>query len=504
MNIYSLLARNASKFPAEEALVFRDERQTWEQLGKRVDKLAAAMARLGVRKGDRVAILLENCAQFVEIHFAAARLGAIGVPLNYRLVGDELAFILNNSETKMLFYGSKYLEVLGAVKKDLPLLKFYLEVSPDGGQYEEFLLSGDQPPEVGVQGEDPNVILYTSGTTGRPKGAVLTHDNSLWNALNMVIDARFEQTDRGIVIPPLYHSAALNCWMLPHVLVGAGLVIENSFDPRKLPQRLLEEKVTNIFLVPAMYSFLLQVPGLDNYDFSAIRIAGTGASIMPVELKQRVRKLFPEAGIIDVYGLTEAGPGVTILKPQDAFRKEGSVGKALTALEVRLVNGQGLDVPMGDVGEIIVRGPTVMRGYYNLPEATADALRNGWLYTGDLARQDEEGYLYVVDRKKDMVISGGENVYPAEVEAVLHRHPKILEAAVFGIPNAKWGESVWAVVVPKPGEQLTEDEVIQFTTGKLAGYKKPRRVEFAEALPRNPSGKVLKTVLRSKYSGDET
>ena len=220
---------------------------------------------------------------------------------------------------------------------------------------------------------------------------------------------------------------------------------------------------------------------------------------MPVELKQKVHKLFPNAEIIDVYGLTEAGPGVTILKAKDAFRKEGSVGQALSTLEVRVVDTNGKEVGSGEVGEIIVRGPTIMKEYYQLPEATATALREGWLYTGDLARMDEEGFLYVVDRKKDMIISGGENIYPAEVEAVLYQHAKILDAAVIGYPDAQWGESICAIIVVRPSETLTPEEVVEFTKGKFAGYKKPRQVVFVEALPRNPSGKVLKTVLHQEY-----
>lgn len=499
MNIFTLLSRNASKYPAKEALVCGGRRQNWQQLYNRVELLAGAMARNGIKKGDKVAILLENCDQFVEIHFATARLRAVGVPLNYRLVGDELAFILNNSESNMLFYGSNYRQTVEAVRKDLPLLKFYQEVAPDGGEYDEFLASGEVLPSIEVRGDDPNLILYTSGTTGRPKGAVLTHDNSIWNAVNMVVEGGFRHEDRCIVVPPLYHSAAINCWLLPHVFMGSFILVETSFNPALLAQKLVEEKITNLFLVPAMYNFLLQVPGVGKFDFSPIRLAATGASIMPVELKQRVKQFFPNAGIIDCYGLTEAGPGVTLLKAEDAFRKQGSVGKPLISMEARLVDNQGCDVPTGEIGEIMVRGPAVMKEYYNLPEATAEALRDGWLFTGDLAHSDNEGYLYIVDRKKDMVNTGGENVYPAEVEAVLHQHPKVLEAAVIGLPDPKWGETVCAVVAPRPGEELTEEEVIAFTVGKLAGYKKPRRVVFTSALPRNPSGKVLKTVLRKEY-----
>ena len=499
MDIFSLLARNANKFPEQEALVCGERRRSWSQLYQRVEALAGAMSYRGIEKGDKVALLLDNSDYFIEIHFAVARLGAIGVPLNYRLAGDELAYILNNSDSKMLFYGSTFEKAVEDIRTRIPKIESSIQVGNEGALYDQMLAEGRISPPVLVEGTDPNLVLYTSGTTGRPKGAVLTHDNSIWNALNMVIDARIEHEDRGIVIPPLYHSAAINCWMLPHVFVGAALVIENTFNPVELPKRLVEECITSMFLVPAMYNFLLQVPGIETYDLDFIRLLGSGASIMPVELKQKVHKLFPNAEIIDVYGLTEAGPGVTILKAKDAFRKEGSVGQALSTLEVRVVDTNGKEVGSGEVGEIIVRGPTIMKEYYQLPEATATALREGWLYTGDLARMDEEGFLYVVDRKKDMIISGGENIYPAEVEAVLYQHAKILDAAVIGYPDAQWGESICAIIVVRPGETLTPEEVVEFTKGKFAGYKKPRQVVFVEALPRNPSGKVLKTVLRQKY-----
>lgn len=499
MDVFSLLARNAMKFPGKEALVCDQRRRTWSQLHGRVEALAGAIAHRGICKGDKIALLLDNSDYFIEIYFAAARLGAVLVPLNYRLAGEELAYILNNSDSKMLFYSNAFEKAIEEIGARLPNIEVRIAVGSAEGSYEALFAEVRTPPLVSIDGEDPNLILYTSGTTGRPKGAVLTHNNSVWNASNMVIDAPIKPEDRGIVIPPLYHSAAINCWMLPHVFVGASLVVENSFNPAQLPQRLLEEKITNVFLVPAMYNFLLQVPSIETYDFGFVRLLGTGASIMPVQLKQKVHRVFPNAGIIDVYGLTEAGPGVTILKAEDAFRKEGSVGKALITLEVRVVRATGEEVEVGEVGEIIARGPTIMREYYQLPEATAAALRDGWLYTGDLARKDEEGFLYVVDRKKDMIISGGENIYPAEVEAVLYQHTKIVDAAVIGYPDSEWGESVCAIIVVRPGETLTLEEIVEFTRGKLAGYKKPRRVFFTDGLPRNPSGKVLKTALRQEY-----
>ncbi|HUW64137.1 MAG TPA: long-chain fatty acid--CoA ligase [Spirochaetia bacterium] len=503
MTVFDLLARNAAKFPDQEALCCEGRRQTWQLLHGRALRLAGALAGRGIRKGDKVAIFLENCDQFVEIYFALAGLGAVGVPLNYRLTGNELSSILQNSESQALFYGARYRDTVQAVRSDLPLLGLCIEVGPSGGPYEEFLAGGKGSPAVTVREDDPNLILYTSGTTGRPKGAVLSHANSIWNALNMVVECGFRHEDRCIIVPPLYHSAALNCWFLAHAFMGAASVVETSFQPAALLRRLTEETITNLFLVPAMYNFLLQQASTTEYDFSGVRIIATGASVMPVALKEGVRRLFPSAGIIDVYGLTEAGPGVTILKPADAFRKAGSVGKALVTVEVRLVDGSGRDVPCGGVGEIIVRGPTVMQEYYNLPEATRDALKDGWLYSGDLARTDEEGFLYLVDRKKDMVNSGGENVYPAEIEAVLAAHPGIMEVAVIGVPDPRWGEAVCAVVVPRSGESLTVAGVLEFTTGKLAGFKKPRRVVFTDVLPRNPSGKVLKTVLREKYGAEE-
>jgi len=500
MLLGEILERNSFRYPQEEALSYDGNRYTWQELNSRVNRLAAALSQRGVKKGDKIAFLLQNCNELVEIHFACAKLGAISVPLNYRLAGDELIYIVNDCDAKILFYGQEYGDPVGSIQEQLGKVEQYYQIGGEGDGYAELMAGqADAEPDPGVSEHEPVLILYTSGTTGRPKGAMLTHYNCIWNAVNMLIDVQFSHQDVNIVVPPLYHSAALNCWLLPHLFVASRTVILKDFKPAELITTILQEQVTNIFLVPAMYNFLLQVPGLENYQFNKVKLCATGASIMPIPVKEKIKKYFPEAGIVDVYGLTEAGPGVTILKPADAFGKTGSVGQPFMTLKVKVVDEEGNIVQPSQVGEILVKGPTIMQGYYKMPEASADSLAGGWLHTGDLATVDEEGYLYVVDRKKDMVNSGGENIYPAEVEAVIVQHPAVLEAACFGVPDEEWGETLKAAVVLKEGSQVTEQEIIDFVKERLASYKKPRSVDFLPQLPRNASGKVLKTVLRGPY-----
>jgi len=341
--------------------------------------------------------------------------------------------------------------------------------------------------------------MYTSGTTGRPKGAILTHENLLWNLFNTILGREEKEGEISMVIGPLYHTAALNNHFLTRVAMAGTSILIKHFDPEKVMQVIEKERVTVISGAPAAYHLMLSLPE-KRYDTSSITKCTTGASILPNETKERLTKLFPNlTGIYDVYGCTEATPSIAILKAKDSLRKRECVGPAVPFLEVRIVDDQDQDLPIGEVGEIICRGPNIMKGYYKDEEATQEALRGGWLRTGDLGRMDEEGFIYIVDRKKDMIVSGGENIYPREIEEILYSHPKIQEAAIIGVPDPLWGESVKAVIVLKKGESMTEEEVIEYCKRHLASYKKPRSVEFVESLPRNPSGKVLKTLLRQKY-----
>lgn len=500
--IGEMLARQARKNPGRVALVDGGRKFTYHQLNSRVNRLAGAFSQLGVGKGDRVAILLFNCSQMVECYFALAKLGALAVPVNFRLVGREVAYIVNHSGSSVLVYDSIFHEMVKMAGKSMPVLRHSIVVGDSEMEgvtgYEEFLSRGDDAePEVIVEDDDPALIMYTSGTTGRPKGAVLTHKNKMVNCVNCIIELGLKHDDVYLCVPPLFHTAALAV-MLMMVFLGGTTVLVRQFEPSAVVDTASREKVTVTFLVPAMWNALLMVPGLGE-KMKTLRLAITGAAIMPLSLKEAVLRAIPGVGLVDAFGQTEMSPVTTLLKPEDTLRKGASVGRLVVNVEARVVDDDGREVPTGEVGEIVYRGPTMLKEYYRDPESTAEAMRGGWFHSGDLVRVDEEGYVYVVDCKKDMVISGGENVYPAEVEEVLYRHEKVLEAAVIGVPDEKWGERVHAVVVPKPGTTLTVAEVMEWCSSHLAGYKKPRTVSFVETLPRNASGKVLKNTLREWF-----
>ncbi|MDP2950105.1 MAG: AMP-binding protein, partial [Chloroflexota bacterium] len=448
--------------------------------------------------------------EYLEAYFALAKIGAIAVPLNFRLHADEISYIVNNADASAFILGAPFIDTIRGIQKDLPLIRQYVSVTDAPVEemlhYETLLAEGSpDEPAVLVEEDDPAFIMYTAGTTGRPKGAVLTHKNQVTMWLLAVLEVASEPgigdlaEFRVCAAPPLFHLASFG-YSQAHLLRCATVILPTQlFNPVEILQLIEREKIDSVLLIPAMANFLLQVPDIDKYDTSSLKVWLSGAAILPTETRRRIGQAFPTVKIFDAFGQTESSAVVSMLRPSDAQRKVASVGRALPFIEIRVVDAQDRDVPVGEVGEAIYRGPTIMKEYYNNPQATAAALRGGWLHSGDLVRRDEEGFLYVVDRKTDMIVSGGENIYPAEVEEVLYRHPHILEAAVIGVHDEQWGESVKAIVVPKPGQTLTEEEVIEFCKQHLASYKKPKSVDFIDALPRNPAMKVLKTVLREKY-----
>ncbi|MCL6612736.1 MAG: long-chain-fatty-acid--CoA ligase [Peptococcaceae bacterium] len=502
--IGEILAGNSRKYPDKTAFKEGNRSFTYSQYNFRVNKLASAFRELGIGRGDKVAVLLFNSIEVMDCYFALAKLGAVAVPVNFRFVGPEIAYIVDNSDSVALVFDGSFEKVIDAARGEMPRVRHFIAVPGPGEtsfalDYNELLDGGSGvEPLVRVEENDPAFIMYTSGTTGRPKGAVLSHKNLYSNVVFNLVERPAGHGEVYLCVPPLFHVAAL-IMTLQMVFLGATTIIHRTFDPRAVMETVAGEKVTSLFLVPAMWNFLVQIPNLDQYDVSSVKTAITGAAIMPLNLKKRLLQVFPGLQLYDAFGQTEMSPVTTLLKPADTLRKPTSVGRPIVGVEVRVVDSEGNDVPVGEVGEIVYRGPCMLQEYYKNPQATREAIVDGWFHSGDLVRMDEEGFVYVVDRKKDMVISGGENVYPAEVEEVLYRHEKILEAAVIGVPSDKWGEAVHAVVVPKPGQTLTEEEVISFCAANLAGYKKPRSVEFVDALPRNAAGKVLKTRLREKH-----
>jgi len=507
-----VLVRQARKFPDAEALVFRDKRYTYTQFNERVNRLANGLKDLGIEKDDKVAVLFTNCIEIVESYFAAFKIGAVVVPLNYRLSPRELSYQLDHSDSKALIFGEAFKDTVASIQPELAKVKHYICAGDRGIEgainYEELLQNHSaEEPLVFVSDDDPAFIMYTAGTTGRPKGAVITHKNYLVGAgigtnIEMIRPEAepFQLTfgpHRTLIAIPICHAAGTSL-LIGSVFIGGTAIITDNLAIDNLLRLMQDEKVTTTLLVPVLWIWILEHPNLKDFDLSSLRTATYGGAVMPLEVKKRLMETLPDVRFAEAFGQTEAS-GTCLAKHEDLLKKHGSVGRPRLDVEVRIVDEDDNDVPVGEVGEIVYRGPIVMKEYYKNPEATAEAFRGGWFHSGDLVRQDEDGYIYVVGRKKDMIISGGHNIYPEEIEDVLHTHPKILEAAVIGVPHPEWGESVKAVVVPKQGERLTEAEVIDHCRQNLASYKKPKSVEFVDQLPKNPVGKVLKTVLRERY-----
>ncbi len=468
--------------------------------------MASAFMRAGLQKGDRIAILFYNSSYFVEAYFAAVKIGLVATPVNFRLTGPEIEYILNDAEPILLIYGSEFEQTLEEIRDRLVSVRHFVSPqkndTPMSADYEDFLNRGTSDisqQTVQVSEDDPCQLMYTSGTTGRPKGAVLTHRNVLWNLFNTIWAREDQAGEKAIIVGPLYHTAALNNHLSIQVALGGTSIIMRKFEPQALLHTIETEKATIVSGAPALYNMLLQHPEAHKYDTSSITKCTSGSDKLPMEVKKKLLKFFPNIqGVYDVYGLTEASPGITILNAADSLRKDGSVGKILPFVDARIVDETKKSVPVGEVGELICRGPNVMQGYHRNPQATAEALQNGWLFTGDLARMDDEGFLYIVDRKKEMIVSGGENIYPREIEEVIIRHPSVADVAVIGIPHPKWGETVKAFVVTAQGQEIDEKEVVTFCKRYLASYKKPTTVAFLPEIPRNPSGKALKRLLKEE------
>jgi len=506
MNIGYLLSNSAGKYPERLAVISAAGRWSYRALEARTNRLANALLGAGLRKGDRIAILFHNSHYFVEAYFAAVKIGLVATPVNFRLAGPEIVYVLNDAQPELLFYGPEFEAVLGDVRGQFDSVRHF--VSPQSGSragavdYEDFLAGGRSdrlPGDLEVSESDSCQLMYTSGTTGKPKGVVLTHRNVLWNFFNTIWAREDKSGEKAIIVGPLYHTAALNNHLTIQIALGGTSIIVPKFEPEALLKTIERERATIISGAPALYNLLLQQVKAGRYNTSSITKCTSGSDKLPLEIKKRLMEFFPNInGVYDVYGLTEAAPGITTLNAADSLRAHGSVGKALPFLEARIVDENKKELPPNAVGELICRGPNVMQGYHRNEQATQEAVQNGWLFTGDLARKDAEGFFYIVDRKKEMIVSGGENIYPREIEEVLIRHPAVADVAVVGIPHATWGETVKAFVAPREGWTIDEKELIDFCKQHLASYKKPTVVAFIPSIPRNPSGKALKRLLLTK------
>jgi len=501
-----LLNRNAQTYSDKTAFIFEDKRYTFKQVNQRVNSLINALASMGVRKGDRVAILAYNCPQYYEV-FNIAKAGRICVPLNYRSVGRELVYLINNSEANTLILEKEFVNTILPIRHELVGVKNFicLDAAVENMASYEQLISSFPPDEPvdEVETDDPCTLFYTSGTTGRPKGAIHTHRSMI--AEIRVPHRDLSSNDIALCVMPFFHVGGSAAYLFPAFAYGATIVIHKKFDDTLVLETIAREKVTYTCLVPAMIIRLLEHPDLDKYDLSSLRtIAYTGAPI-PFEALRRGVEHFGKI-FFQLLGQTET-LNLTVLKKEDhniegtakEIKRLESVGKPPAEGEVRIVGEQGHDVPVGEVGEIIARSDRMMKGYWKLPKETAEIMKGGWLHTGDMGIMDEDGYIYIVDRKKDMIISGGENIYSREVEEVLYTHPAVQEAAVVGVPDEKWGESVKAVIVLRKGMTATEDEMIDFCKERLASYKKPKSVEFWDSLPMTGSGKIMKNEIRDRY-----
>ena len=499
-----VLARNARREPHRTAVVFGDSSLTFAELDSRVNRLANALAERGVGHGDKVAVLMYNRLEVVESFFACQKLGACPVPVNFRLAPSELAYILEDSDSVAVLTDDQLTSLALESTADVAAVRFVATTGePAGGaeSYEELLASGaPEDPAAVVDEDDLAFLMYTSGTTGRPKGAMLTHQNLLSNTINWILEMEARPGDTWLSGLPLFHIGGVN-GLLPFIYLAGTCIITPStnFDPEESLRLLEKHEPDMCYFVPTQWQQICELPRATEIDTSNLRRALWGASQAPPSTLELLVATFPTVGIVNAFGQTEMSSNTCFLKAGDAVRKMGSVGLPAVNVEVRIVDEEGRDVSQGEVGEIVYRGPTVMKGYYKKDEATADAFRGGWFHSGDLVRQDDEGFIYVVDRVKDMIISGGENIYPAEVERAVERHPSVREVAVIGVPHPRWVESPVAVVVADGNEHPEQEEVLDFLKADLASYKKPRAVVYVDELPRNASGKILKRELRDSY-----
>jgi acyl-CoA synthetase (AMP-forming)/AMP-acid ligase II len=517
VNTANFLTIPASIVPEQELVVFGHQRQTYQETSRRVQRLAAALAAMGVAAGDAVAVLDTNSGRYVEAYFATSMLGGVFVPLNYRARADELAFMILTANVRVLMVGERYAGLVATLRDRLRCVEQFIALeSPQAEMrfFEDLIAhSPGEASEADVDAEESNVLMYTSGTTGRPKGVMLTYGDFV-----SYVCAHTELADgtpRGatLLCVPLYHIAGLSS-LLTSVFTGRRLVILRQFEAAEWLETVQREHITHAFLVPTMLKRVMDHAAFPQTPCDSLEILAYGAAPMPVPLIRRAIAMFPATvGFVNAFGQTETTATVTMLLPED-HRLEGSaaeiekkiqrlasIGRALSDVEVRIVDAAGARVAAGEVGEIVVRTTRLMKGYVAPDETTAPAIQDGWLYTRDMGWMDADGYVYLVGRKDDLIIRGGENIAPAEVEAVLQAHPAIEEAAVIGLPDVDWGEQVMAIVVPKSGSSLTAEEVINWCHQRLASFKKPARVEFVSALPRNALGKVLRQVIRERVTG---
>ena len=510
MRLHDFLDYRARERPNDAFAEQGDRRMTYREAAAESNRLANAFVSAGLQLGDRVAFLSKNSVDYAIVYFGASKAGVVPVPLNYRLAPGEWSYIINDSQAKMLIAADEYESAVGDIRNELKTVEQFVSIDGAGGSgWEHYRgwVAGqpDTPPELRVTDEDDVYQMYTSGTTGRPKGAVLTHGAVTANMVQIFTSLEGKMGERYLIVAPMYHAAAaittFNC-----VYAGGCLCIQEDFNPVEVVRALSQDTIGLAMLVPAMIqACLVMVPDVAERAYEELRMIVYGASPIAEQTLRRAIDVF-KCDFTQAYGMTETTASLTFLSAADHKRALTeqpelllSAGQPILGTELRIVDEEDKPVSGGSIGEIIARGPQLMRGYWNLPDESAEALRGGWMHTGDAGTMDDEGYIYIQDRVKDMIVSGGENVYPRVVEEVLFQHPAIADAAVIGVPDPQWGEAVKAIIVLREGASATDEEVMHFCRGKLGDFERPRSVEFVSELPRNPSGKVLKRELREPY-----
>ena len=509
MLVGDIPGRNAGLYPDKTAIIQGDIRVTFSQFDERVNRLANAILGLGSMKGDRIAVLHHNCYQYIELYFASAKIGTPIVPLNYRYNANEILYVIIDSGAKMIFFGKEYLSTINIIKKEITSVEHFICIDDSllgMKNYEEIIsMASAIEPVLTLDEEDIAILGYTGGTTGKPKGVMTTHRNIITSCYNTALERLLTPNDTHLIIHPIFHAGGANS-MFAFSFVGAANVILNASNIDIILKTIQEYKISHLMFVPTMILLMIEHPNIGSYDLRSLKTIYYGTAPISIEPLKKAMRLF-KCAFSQTYGMTETFVPISILKPEDHKldgsaeddKRMSSAGREVMGVKVKIVDPNGREVETGEIGEVVAKGKNVMKGYWNQPELTKEVLKDGWLYTGDMGRMDELRYIYIVDRKKDMIISGGENIYAKEVEDVLSAHPAVTHAVVIGVPDNIWGEAVKAFVIKKKGAEVTEEELITFCKSRLASYKKPKSVEFVEDFPRSTAGKVLKRELKEKY-----
>jgi len=516
MNTLDFLSISNAICPDRDGIVFEGKRYTFGQVNERSNRLANALAKQGIKKGDLVAILQVNCNQYLETYYAVAKIGAILVPLNFRAKDDELTYMLNNCSAVAIFVGDRYVDMVSTMRPGLTSVKHYVSIDAKrtGMLYYEELISSASPDDPGVEimDDDMTILMYTAGTTGRPKGVPMTHNAFGIYVLDNVDPASPDIEESNLLTVPLYHVAGFQA-LLAAVYGGRTVLMMRQFEVKEWMDAVQKEKANRAMLVPTMLKRVIDSPDFNKYNLSSLRVITYGAAPMPFEVIKKAIEVMPNVRFINAFGQTETASTITMLGPEDHIisgtkeekekklkRLASSIGRPMSDVEMKVIDAEGKDLPLYETGEFVARGPRIMKGYWKDADKTAKAFtKDGWLHTGDTGYRDEEGYFYLAGRGDDMIIRGGENISPEEVENVLYSHPKIEEAAVIGVPDPEWGQEVKAIIVLKKGHPATPEEIMEFCRQKISSFKRPRAIVFVDELPRNQMGKILKRVLREKY-----